>query len=224
MLHLRGASRGGFSLWGGVVGFGMSSSAPDLPNPDFPRTTRGAEGLPRRAFTIEDVEKMLAAGILDRDEKFELIRGEIVPMNAQLSTHAILKTRIALWLDRHLPKELEAIVEPSVRLQPQRLFEPDIAVVPRAAPTREFLPIERLLLAVEVADASLARDRNIKAPDYALAGLPELWIVDLAGEETLVMTNPRPEGYGAVEALPFHAPLTPRCAPGGGLRIRELLV
>jgi len=195
----------------------------DLRHSSAPTTTLGAEGLPRRAFTIEDVEKMLAAGILGADEKFELIRGEIVPMNAQLSLHAMVKTRITRWLDGHLLKGLEAVVEPSVRLHKERLYEPDVAVVTQAAPAREYIPIERVKLIVEVSDSTLTRDKGIKAPDYALAGLPELWIVDLNAEETLIMTNPRPEGYGAVTTIGFKGVLSTDFAPGGELRVADLL-
>ena len=33
-------------------------------------TTRAAEGLPRRRWTTAELERMLAAGILDPDERF----------------------------------------------------------------------------------------------------------------------------------------------------------
>ena len=49
--------------------------------------TRAAEGLDRRGFTFADVEKMTAVGVIDPDEKFELIDGEIVPMNAEAMPH-----------------------------------------------------------------------------------------------------------------------------------------
>lgn len=37
--------------------------------------TRAAEGLPRRAFTVDDISRMMEAGILGEDENFELIEG-----------------------------------------------------------------------------------------------------------------------------------------------------
>ena len=36
-----------------------------------PRLTRAAEGLPRRRFTVAEVEAMVAAGIIDEDERVE---------------------------------------------------------------------------------------------------------------------------------------------------------
>ena len=38
-----------------------------------PRLTRAAEGLQRRRFTVDEVEAMVEAGIMDEDERVELI-------------------------------------------------------------------------------------------------------------------------------------------------------
>jgi hypothetical protein len=45
--------------------------------------TTAAEGFPRRAFTVEDIGRMIEAGVIREDEKFELIEGEIVMMAAR---------------------------------------------------------------------------------------------------------------------------------------------
>ena len=50
-------------------------------NVAFPGLTRAAEGLSRRRFTVADVEAMVEAGIMDEDERVELVGGELVPMS-----------------------------------------------------------------------------------------------------------------------------------------------
>jgi len=60
-------------------------------------TTRGMDGFDRRAFTVEDLDRMYEAGVLDRDERIELIRGELVPMNAQSTPHGFIKSRLGRW-------------------------------------------------------------------------------------------------------------------------------
>jgi len=45
--------------------------------------TTAAEGFPRRAFTVEDVIRVIEAGVIGEDEKFELIEGEIAMMAAK---------------------------------------------------------------------------------------------------------------------------------------------
>jgi hypothetical protein len=49
------------------------------------RVTSAAEGLPRRRFTVAEVEAMVAAGVMEEDERVELIGGELVPMSPRAS-------------------------------------------------------------------------------------------------------------------------------------------
>jgi hypothetical protein len=39
------------------------------------RVTSAAEGLPRRRFTVAEVEAMVTAGVMEEDERVELIGG-----------------------------------------------------------------------------------------------------------------------------------------------------
>ena len=181
-------------------------------------TTRGAEGLDRRAFTVSDVERMLEAGILDQDDKFELIGGEIVPMNSQLAPHAQVKARIARALSPFVPADCLIGNDITVRLGDKALFEPDVLVW-RPIKGRAFIPLEASLFAAEVADTSMRRDLS-KAPEYGLAGLPELWIVDLGARETLVWRRGE-TGFAAPVHVPFEAPLTPLFAPAATLRMAD---
>jgi hypothetical protein len=45
------------------------------------RVTTAAEGLPRHHFTVAEVETMVAAGAMRKDERVERIAGELVPMS-----------------------------------------------------------------------------------------------------------------------------------------------
>jgi hypothetical protein len=54
-------------------------------------STQAAEGLPRRRFTVAKVEAMDAAGIMDEDERVELIGGELAPMSAKGIHHEALE-------------------------------------------------------------------------------------------------------------------------------------
>ena len=55
------------------------------------RVTTAAEGLPRRRFTVAEVEAMVAAGVMKEDERVELIGGELVPMSPKGNRHEIVK-------------------------------------------------------------------------------------------------------------------------------------
>ena len=49
----------------------------NINSPNLQPTTTAAEGLPRRRFTVIEIERMTAAGILHEDERFELITGAV---------------------------------------------------------------------------------------------------------------------------------------------------
>jgi Uma2 family endonuclease len=68
------------------------------------------------------------------------------------------------------------------------LPQPDVALLRRRDDfyARAYPEPADVLLLVEVADTSLAYDRDVKAPLYAQAGIPEVWIVDLNKRELAV--------------------------------------
>ena len=68
--------------------------------------TTAAEGFPRRAFTVEDVRRMIEVGVIHDDEKFELVEGEIVMMAAKGVVHERIKSALTIAVVRALPDHL----------------------------------------------------------------------------------------------------------------------
>jgi Uma2 family endonuclease len=135
----------------------------------------------RHKLTVADYYRMAEVGILAPEARVELIEGEIVDMVPMGSRHA---AAISLFTQR-----LTIAVTPQalVRCQlPLRLGdlsepEPDLAVV-RPHPDRYFdahPTAADTLLVIEVADSSLAYDRDIKIPLYARHCVPAVWLIDL---------------------------------------------
>ena len=58
--------------------------------------TRAAEGFDRRSFTVAEILRMQDAGIIAEDENFELIEGEIVPMQAKTHVARAASSRRSL--------------------------------------------------------------------------------------------------------------------------------
>lgn len=52
-----------------------------------------------------------------------------------------------------------------------------------------------IYLVVEVADTTLEKDRSLKIPIYAKAGIQECWLVNLIDQNVEVYTEPSPKGY-----------------------------
>lgn len=145
---------------------------------------------PRR-FTREEYYRMYDAGLF-RDERVELLEGEIIAMSPQNNPHASTVARINNLLIPLLGRKLSVRVQLPVHLDHRSEPEPDFAICEfdsddyAAGHPR---PVTILLL-IEVADASLAFDRKRKRPAYARAGIPEYWIVNLPDRSIEVSSRP----------------------------------
>ena len=96
------------------------------------RSTQAAEGLPRRRFTVAEVEAMVEAGIMDEDERIELIGGELVPMSPKGNQHEVIKTALLHRWYRRTPEGFLLTPETTFRLSADTYLEPDFVVYPRA--------------------------------------------------------------------------------------------
>ncbi len=176
-------------------------------------------------YSVDDYEEMIRLGMLTENDRVELIRGEIVPKMAIGPKHSICVKRFNKIL---VPRVGELAV---VGIQdPVRLFdsepEPDIFL---ARP-----PVERyasghpqppdIFLIIEVADSSLADDRNIMLPLYAEAGITEYWIVNLVDDCLEIYRGPRPDGTYQEERLLRRGESTDIAAlPGVVVAVDEIL-
>jgi Putative restriction endonuclease len=57
---------------------------------------------------------------------------------------------------------------------------------------------------VEIAHTGLSFDLKVKAALYARAGVPEYWVIDVAGRRLLVHRNPQEGKYADVAAYSEH--------------------
>jgi hypothetical protein len=93
---------------------------------------RAAEGFPRRAFTVDDISRMIEAGVIAEDENFELIEGDLVVMAAKHVGHDGIKNALNMALARSAPEGVFIAIECTLQLARDILVEPDIAVVSRS--------------------------------------------------------------------------------------------
>jgi Uma2 family endonuclease len=187
-----------------------------------PATTQVADGLPRRAWTVDDVERMLQSGILREAEPFELIGGELVAMAAKSRQHEVLRTELALfWTDRRA-RDIKIASETPLRLGEHDAPEPDFIVYPAHLHAPDARG-DTVLLVVEIGDTSLVNDLETKAPRYAAAGVREYWVINARSLVTTVHREPRPAGeYSYCEKFEGTDTLTPVLAPSLAVRLRDL--
>ena len=146
-----------------------------------------------RRWTRHEYERMAETGILAPDERVELLDGEILRVTPQGARHArairaaeeALRSAFQRGYDVRvqLPLALHLFSEPG----------PDLSVVPGSWRDYDTDHPESPVLVVEVADATLAFDRDDKASLYARAGVPDYWIVNLADRRLEVYRDPAPE-------------------------------
>lgn len=148
-------------------------------------------------FTVDDVFKMVEAGILRPDEKVELIHGEVLRVSPKHHRHEVIKRELVRTLARALPDDVALGVEQTLYLDETVFVEPDLLIHPRLAPT-ELVRGPDILLAVEVADTTLSYDLTVKAPLYAQHAIAELWVVDAQRLCIHVHRQPGPDTYAAI--------------------------
>jgi Uma2 family endonuclease len=189
--------------------------------------TTAAEGFPRRAFTVADIGRMIEAGVIREDEKFELIEGEIVMAAAKGVAHERIKSALTIAIVRALPDHLTVGVEVTLRLTDTVMLEPDIAVFPKELFERSSDGFARLdsgeaSLVIEVAASSLAYDKGLKARLYARHRVREFWVVDANARITWVHTGPSGDTWSSIVTRGPQDALTTSGLPGFSMRLSEI--
>jgi Uma2 family endonuclease len=176
--------------------------------------------MPRRRFTVAELEAMTTAGILLEDERIELIGGEIVPMSPKGNHHELLKAALNVYWASRLPPDSMFVTETTFRFTEDTYLEPDFVFYPRGG-LRE-LSGTNAKLVVEIADSSLHYDLGRKAGMYAAFGIVELWVIHAVRLETRVHTDPSITGYRGMIDLPADQRLTPTLMPSLAVTLAEL--
>lgn len=167
-----------------------------------PATTQAAEGMPRRIWTVAEIEAIVRAGIIAEDERFELIGGEVVPMLPKGGRHEMVKLELNQHFQRIRPDNLYIAPETTLRLDENSFVEPDFCIFPRSIFPGDLRGYD-VLLAIEISDTSLRYDLGRKIGIYGAYGIPEVWVVNADTLVTHVHRQLGAAGYGAIlEARP----------------------
>ena len=143
-------------------------------------------------------------------------------MNPQAMPHLLMKGRLAWALKSPAPNDVDVVQDATVVLGARSFFDADILVF-RANRSQRYVLPQDVLLAVEVADTSHARDLRTKAPRYGTAGVPELWVVELNERQTYVFRGPGTPAWDAPAWIGFDAPLSPLFLTDAQIRLSELV-
>jgi Uma2 family endonuclease len=178
----------------------------------------------KRLFTVHEYHKMGEAGILTEDDRVELIEGEIVVMPPIGEGHF---GNVNRFTDKFYVFRGRAVIhiQNPVRLGLKNEPEPDIVLLRFREDfyAGKFPEPDDVLLLVEIADSSLAYDRNTKVPLYAKAGIQEYWIVDLIHREIVVHRDPSRARYRSIQQVKPGDTIAPMAFPDVSLAVTDLL-
>jgi Uma2 family endonuclease len=168
-------------------------------HPDMRKSTGDMEATVKtHAITVAEFDRMVAAGVYGREDRIELIDGQLIDVPPQGPPHFGTLTRFE---HRFRAFGTRALVRGQGPLpvgtdsQP----EPDIAIVRwndrlygDAHPT-----VEETYAVVEIAYTSQKFDRGVKRRIYGAGRIPEYWIVDLEAQAIEVYREPHDLGYAS---------------------------
>jgi Uma2 family endonuclease len=189
--------------------------------PKMRATTQAADGVPRLHWTLVDFERLVDAGIVSKEDRIELIGGELIPMSPKGNRHELVRDDMVNWMFRRMPLELRLSSELGWRPNAETYLEPDILIGLMALPGPT-MPPSQVRLAIEIADSSLKFDSGLKSRVYAMLGVREYWVVNAVTLETTVFREPAEGGYAGRVQLPATETLTPHLVPDLALRLGEL--
>ena len=134
---------------------------------------------------------MAEVGILEPEDRVELIQGEIIQMSPIKSFHASVVDTLQDILLFFLRGKAIVRTQNPIFIDNFSEPEPDLTIAhfqPHKYRDHHPRP-ENVYFLIEVADTTLQKDRKLKLPLYAKAGIPEVWIVNLKKQNVELYCN-----------------------------------
>lgn len=150
---------------------------------------------PVHRFTVDKYHRMIETGILAENDRVELLDGWILEESPIGPPDATCVSLIIEALQHMLPAGCCIRAQVPITLATGEP-EPDVTVVRGGIRDyRDHHPYGAdVALVIEVADSPLQFDRLQKRPQYAAAGIPEYWIVNLIDRCLEVYADPIADG------------------------------
>ena len=180
--------------------------------------------IPRRLLTLDEYHTMGIAGVLKEDDRIELIEGEMIEMSPIGSRHMARVNRMVRLLSQRVGDQAIISVQNPIALPPHNEPQPDLALLkPRADDYEGKLPgADDILLVIEVADTTLAYDRDAKMPIYARHGIVEAWLIDLQGQTVSIYQDPGNNGYRRLLTPARNESIAPALLPSVTIQLADL--
>ena len=175
--------------------------------------------------TSERYIQMIRDGVFEEDDRVELIDGTIIEMAPADPDHNydLIRFNELIAPPTNVARRM---IQGTISIGEVQVFDPDFVLLrPGRDYKRRHPTAADLLLVVEVAKSSLAKDRGPKLRAYAAAGIADYWIADVRQERLLVHREPQGDGYANVTELAGDDTVTPLLlegVPGVTVRVGDL--
>lgn len=181
-----------------------------------------------RRWTRAEYHRLGEQGFF-RDQRVELVNGEILVMSPQSFSHA--------WSVDYLHEKLKELFGDGYWVRGQLPVvhgersepEPDVSVIRGSRADHTEHP-HSAVLAVEVSKTTLDFDTGKKSHLYAAAGVPDYWVLDLENRQLLVFRQPIADEqvdlghrYQSVETIAADGHVSPLEKPTAKLAVADML-
>lgn len=134
-----------------------------------------------KRFTIAEYHRLAELGFFEENDRFELIKGEIIQMAAKGTPHSVCSTRLYRELFKLLVEEAILRGQEPIIIPDDSEPEPDLVIV-RNRPD-DYLEAHPspsdVLLVIEISNSTLKYDQDVKLSVYSEAGISDYWIFNL---------------------------------------------
>ena len=160
------------------------------------------EGKARRRLYRLSVDQFLTSiriGVFPHGPRLELLAGILVAQLTRTDPHDFVVDAIGDELRRIVPGDWSVREEKSLTLGRYSRPTPDLSIVkaPRSLYAQRAPTEKETALVVEVSESTYRLDRGLKWRLYASAGIPFYWVVNLAGRQIEICSNPAGRGRTA---------------------------
>jgi Uma2 family endonuclease len=173
-------------------------------------------------WTRQEYERAAYAGAFG-DRRVELVEGVVYDMPPQDSPHATGVTKAQRALTAAFGPGFTVRQQMPLRLSRLSMPEPDLAVVPGEPDDYGKAHPKTAELVVEVTDTSQYHDRVRKVGIYALAGIQDYWIMNLAQDVLEVYREPLKGDYRQKLTVRRGERIAPLASPEVPIAVDDLL-
>ena len=176
-------------------------------------------------WDVRSYQAMITAGILGKEDRVELLDGEIIQMAPMGNPHMASVDFLTRAFVTALGDRAIVRVQGSFVLSMLSMPQPDLLLL---RPRRDFYRLgnaapDDVFLVVEVSGSSRAHDRLRKVPLFAKGGVREAWIVNVPDGTIEVCRRPGPDGYQEVRTAGTGEAVSPEAFPDIAVGVDDVL-